>query len=75
MDEERVSEEALESLAAQEAITDPQERQFASGTSSDAPGFDLPDAPDPRGPATTLDPDEPEPDPEFGLAGDSDDGT
>ena len=75
MDEERVSDQALETLDPQQGITHPQGATGATGASSDVPGTDLSESPTPEGPPTTLDPDEPEPEPGFGMGDDLDDGT
>jgi hypothetical protein len=79
LDAERTDDTALETLARQDGITDPQPRSGGLGASTDRPGRDLADAPEPGGgapdPGTSLDPAEPLPDPEFGMRGDADDGT
>jgi hypothetical protein len=89
VDAEYASEEALDQVAAQEAVVNPQEPQYDLGTTSDAPGLDIDEARQPDqeslGPprvqpdqAESLDSPEPEPAPDFGLPRsdlDTDDGT
>jgi hypothetical protein len=88
IDAEYASEEALDQVAAQEAVVNPQEPRYEMGTTSDAPGLDIDEARRPgqdvAGPprvqpdqAESLDPPEPEPPADWGLPRSSaeDDGT
>jgi hypothetical protein len=91
IDTEYASEEALDQVAAQEAVVNPQEPRYEMGTTSDAPGLDIDEArqpaqdelgpprvqPDQAESAESLDAPEPEPPADWGLPQSSvdDDGT